>query len=408
MGFLSRKENWFILILLLITLSVSPAFALSSEDDRNYLLIGCMGLGFVFFLFSHSYTPKIDNRLIMMICLMFIFQTLFHIEVVRFSSIFFTCMYVLYFMLANRLFHRGRPSLEKFRQVIKVLIYAYFLVLLIQQVCVLTGLPIFNGYHISVSERWKLNALSAEPSHTSRFVGILMYVFLSLTDDMVGRRLTIFESFKNYRNVWLPFLWIMLTTVSGTAILVLLLIFSRFFSKRIIWMCVIFLLLIVGVVAKSEIAALSRFAKFSAAAVTLSADAMIATDHSASVRIVPMLLCLSKIDLLTIEGWVGKGMGNVATWLADEMSGIPDGFSAGAMAAFALEYGIIIALFYIIISFKLCYDKRYGFASVGLWMICCILIGINSQIGWCCITFLYLSKQFRPLINANKSIQQLA
>ena len=89
MGFLSRKENWFILILLLITLSVSPAFALSSEDDRNYLLIGCMGLGFVFFLFSHSYTPKIDNRLIMMICLMFIFQTLFHIEVVRFSSIFF-------------------------------------------------------------------------------------------------------------------------------------------------------------------------------------------------------------------------------------------------------------------------------------------------------------------------------
>lgn len=351
MGFLSRKENWFILILLLITLSVSPAFALSSEDDRNYLLIGCMGLGFVFFLFSHSYTPKIDNRLIMMICLMFIFQTLFHIEVVRFSSIFFTCMYVLYFMLANRLFHRGRPSLEKFRQVIKVLIYAYFLVLLIQQVCVLTGLPIFNGYHISVSERWKLNALSAEPSHTSRFVGILMYVFLSLTDDMVGRRLTIFESFKNYRNVWLPFLWIMLTTVSGTAILVLLLIFSRFFSKRIIWMCVIFLLLIVGVVAKSEIAALSRFAKFSAAAVTLSADAMIAADHSASVRIVPMLLCLSKIDLLTIEGWVGKGMGNVATWLADEMSGIPDGFSAGAMAAFALEYGIIIALFYIIISF---------------------------------------------------------
>lgn len=234
MGFLSRKENWFILILLLITLSVSPAFALSSEDDRNYLLIGCMGLGFVFFLFSHSYTPKIDNRLIMMICLMFIFQTLFHIEVVRFSSIFFTCMYVLYFMLANRLFHRGRPSLEKFRQVIKVLIYAYFLVLLIQQVCVLTGLPIFNGYHISVSERWKLNALSAEPSHTSRFVGILMYVFLSLTDDMVGRRLTIFESFKNYRNVWLPFLWIMLTTVSGTAILVLLLIFSRFFSKRIL------------------------------------------------------------------------------------------------------------------------------------------------------------------------------
>ena len=97
MGFLSRKENWFILILLLITLSVSPAFALSSEDDRNYLLIGCMGLGFVFFLFSHSYTPKIDNRLIMMICLMFIFQTLFHIEVVRFSSIFLhACMcYIL-------------------------------------------------------------------------------------------------------------------------------------------------------------------------------------------------------------------------------------------------------------------------------------------------------------------------
>lgn len=403
MDFLSKRYNRLILFFIFITLSISPAFALSPEDDRNFLLIGSMGLGFIFLIFSHPYRPRIDYKLILLIFLMFGFQLLFHRGSFRPSSIFFTCMFFFYFMLTIRVFFKGKPSAEEFLRIIRLLIYAYFIVLLIQQFCVATGLPVLNGSHITMKEPWKLNSLSAEPSHTSRFVGILMYAYLSIEDKIAGHKLTFFESFKQSKKVWIAFLWVILTTVSGTGMLVVILIMARYFSTKILWVGTIMLGTILGIAAKSEITALARFASFSSAVMTMSPEAMIEADHSASVRVVPMILCISKIDPLSIDGWIGKGMGNVSSWLSHEMPGLPDGFSGGAMAAFALEFGLIISIIYFITSFKLCYDKNYKISSIGLWIICCVLIGINSQIGWCCITFLYLTKQFKLSECAQKS-----
>lgn len=403
MEFLKKIYNKEILYFILVTLAVSPAFATSEIDNRNFLLIGSMGLGFIFLIFSHPYRPRIDYKLILLIFLMFGFQLLFHRGSFRPSSIFFTCMFFFYFMLTIRVFFKGNPSAEEFLRIIRLLIYAYFIVLLIQQFCVATGLPVFNGSHITMKEPWKLNSLSAEPSHTSRFVGILMYAYLSIEDKIAGYKLSFFESFKQSKKVWIAFLWVILTTVSGTGMLVVILIMARYFSTKILWVGVLMLGTILGIAAKSDITALSRFASFSQAVITLSPEAIIEADHSASVRVVPMILCISKIDPLSIDGWIGKGMGNVSSWLSQEMPGLPDGFSGGAMAAFALEFGLIIALFYFILSFKLCYDKDYKISSIGLWVSCCVLIGINSQIGWCCLTFLFLSKQYKTKKCVQKS-----
>lgn len=403
MEFLKKRYNKEILYFILVTLAVSPAFATSEIDNRNFLLIGSMGLGFIFLLFSHPYRPRIDYKLILLIFLMFGFQLLFHRGSLRLSSIFYTCMFFFYFMLTIRLFFRGKPTAGEFIKIVKFLIYAYFIILLVQQFCVLTGLPVFNGIGI-MSSKWKLNSLSAEPSHTSRFVGILMYAYLSIEDKSAGYKLSFFESFKHSKKVWIAFLWVILTTVSGTGILVVFLILSRYFSTKMMWVGVLMLGTILGIAAKSEVTALSRFATFSSAVMTLSPEAMIAADHSASVRFVPMILCISKINPFSMDGWIGKGMGYVSSWLSDEMPGLPDGFSAGGMAAFALEYGLIISIIYFVLSFKLCYDKNYKISSIGLWIICCLLIGINSQLGWCCITFLYLSKQF----NLNAKISSVS
>lgn len=60
MEFLSSRSNRIVFIWILITLSISPAFATDPIDNRNYLLIGSMFLGPIIVLFSGKFLPKFD------------------------------------------------------------------------------------------------------------------------------------------------------------------------------------------------------------------------------------------------------------------------------------------------------------------------------------------------------------
>lgn len=132
---------------------------------------------------------------------------------------------------------------------------------------------------------------------------------------------------------------------------------------------------------------------------------MMATDHSASVRVVPAILCIERIEPLSLRGWVGEGGGSTATWMSNYMPGVPKGWSGGAMASYALEYGLLVSLLFIGLSFNWCYDKNNKLCTIGLWLICVVLIGVNSQIAWLCILMLYLDKNL-SVRNENKSILQ--
>lgn len=56
-----NKDIWKkIFIGIIVSLSISPSFATSDLDNRNFLLIGCMCLGpIIFFIFEKS---NMENR----------------------------------------------------------------------------------------------------------------------------------------------------------------------------------------------------------------------------------------------------------------------------------------------------------------------------------------------------------
>lgn len=402
----NRKIWRYIFYGIVISLSVSPALATDDIDNRNYLLIGCMYLGPIFFIYFHEIRKRTDALIITLITLIFATQILFNFRTMRWSSIFFSCMFFIYFLVGIKIAIKAQINYSQICLITKSLIYAYAIVLIIQQFCVLVGLPVFNGV-IVYQNPWKLNSLSAEPSHTSRFLGVLMYSFLTFKDKQRGKIIGFRKSFKENKKVWLSFLWVTLTTISGTAFIVLGLILARYLEGKKIIVGIVLLAAVFGIGVNSEITGLKRSTTFLASVTTGDTQAMIKADHSASIRVVPWILCIERINPFTLKGWVGEGGGSSSKWMSDKMYGVPNGWTGGAIANYILEYGLLVGLIFLFFSFNCCYDKHNKLSTIGLWLICVIFIGVNTQIGWLCILMLFLDKNLK-VNHANKSFLQSA
>lgn len=378
--------------IIVITLSISPAFLTSQEDGRNFLLIGCMCLGPLVYVFSMNRTFEIDKEILWFVVGFFLISIVFNFHSIRWSSLMFTCMFLFYFLAAVHCANKGKVELNGICRICEKIVYAYCLVLIIQQFCVALGLPVFNANNLTIDEPWKLNALSAEPSHTSRYVGVLMFSYLVCKNRVKGKRIKFLESFCENKMIWFSFLWVMLTTVSGTAVIVVGLIMTLYLTKRnaTIFIGLILITIVFGM--SSDITALKRSTGFLSAVISGNLDSMIEADHSASVRVVPWILCLQRLNVFSLRSWVGEGAGSTSLWMSDYMPGVEFGWTGGGIANFMVEYGLIVGLFYLIFSFRCCYNPNYKICSIGLWIICIVLLGINMQIAWLCMLMLYLDK----------------
>ena len=407
MEILSVKDNRALFYFIITTLSISPACTSDLIDNRNYLLIGAMFLGPLIIIFSNRIIEKIDTPIALLIITIFLTQIIFHFSTIRFSSIFFSCMYLIYFSATIRVFKRAKITANNFISVLRGLIIAYAIILLIQQFCVLTGLPVINQLGTTSDNSWKLNSLSAEPSHTSRYVGLLMYTLLIEFDYKIGYKASFYFSFRQNKWTWICFLWIMLTIQSGTAFLILIIIFARYISRqRIIMASIILTIISLGGI-YGNFKPLKRSVTFVASIFTGNPKEMISADPSASVRVVPTILCLERINPFSINGWIGEGSGSISTWMSKEFPGVKKGWTGGATAGYTLEYGLLVGLLLLVFTFKWCYDPNHKLESIGFWVICLVLEGINMQMAWLCITLLYLSKQ-KPYINQEQSNSHLA
>lgn len=390
---------------IVITLSISLAFA-QGDDDRDYILIGCMTFGPIIYVSSLTKLIKVDKVLLVFMTIMLIIPILFGFQYIRWSSLFFSYMFFFYFLAGIHCAIKGNVRVGDISWITKKIIYAYAIVLILQQFCVLIGIPIINGSALTPDEPWKLNALSAEPSHTSRLVGVLMFAFIYCQSILAGHKLSFTQSLKRDSMVWIAFLWVTLTTVSGTAMLIIFVILLMFYSEKSLPIIGFILFLFLTVGAMSDMTAVKRSSSFIGSVLTVDTDKMINADHSASVRIVPWILCIQHINIFTFRSWVGEGMGTVAQWMSIYMPGVPSDFSGGGSANMLVEQGLIIGLLYLVITFRLCYSKQYKLSSIGLWILCIVTEGINMQMTWLCLLILFLVKYLRSHnIRVNRKIR---
>lgn len=381
----------FFLVIIIISLAVSPAFALG-EGNRNLLLIGVMGVcPFLILKYKKFYWSEV--WLLLFMASIILLPLLNQPASMRWSTVMYSFMFGIAFIAYARLLHRNKFNIQSYQKLLKYLIYAYFVVLLIQQFCVLTGLPIFNLSNYNPIEPWKLNSLSAEPSHSARIVAFLMYCYITVKEKIIKKGYNFRLDFKDDKWVWLSFLWTMLTMGSGTAFVfipIVLLKFIRF--KTLIPLTAIigvvfFLVNIMG------INVFERPFKVFIATLTLDVDTIIEADHSASLRIVPMIVLAQMTDLTTVNGWFGHGIDYVSSFLSFLIPGVPVGFSGGGLFQLLSEYGFIPFVLFIVFSFSNSNGKD-NYLNIVFWFMLVFMYGINSQIVWLCIILLFTNKYF--------------
>ncbi|WP_443632135.1 hypothetical protein ABXT64_06555 [Candidatus Marifrigoribacter sp. Uisw_064] len=393
---LKKRIRPYLLILILTALAVSPAFALG-EGNRNLLLIGVMGLSPIIILYFGRF-DRINPWLAFFMVSIIIFPLIYQPQSMRWSTVLYAIMFCLTFIAYKELLYHSKFTVIHYYKLLKYLIYAYFIVLLIQQFCVLTGLPIFNLSNYNPITPWKLNSLSAEPSHTARVVALLLYSYITIKELLLDRSYNFRLDFKKDKWVWIAFFWTMVTMGSGTAFLfigVVLLKLIRFknFIPFLIIGCVMFV--IVDFVGSNSI---NRTYNVVLATASLDESIIIEADHSASFRIVPMIVLAKMLDVTTLNGWFGYGIDYVSTFMSNFIKGGGDKVSGGGLFALAIEYGLVSFFLFIIFSIKACYDKNDRLLSVIFWFLLVFMMGVNIQITWLCIILLISNKMFKQLL----------
>lgn len=393
MKFLSAKNNRRLFYILLFVVSTSLSFASNGADRRNLLLIAVMGVCPLFLLFYHQFLRKIDIPVIVIVTLTFSTQIFFNYATFRASTVLFSCMFYVFFLAAVRVFYNSNMQYRQLIRAVRWLIIAYALVLIFQQICAVLDLPVFNRL-THVDNPLKVNSLGTEPSHSVRYVGVLFYTYLVTMDKLAGRSISLTESFRCDVPVWLSMLYVMIMSISGTGILVLLLLLTKYVSAKNILYITGFSALVIGVGLSSDFEPLQRSSSFVVAAATLDPGKMMDADQSAAIRTAPVVLCARRLNPMKLSTWVGEGIDTTKKWMPTMVPGMLENTSFGGLFNLAVEYGLLLVLVFGYFSFRWCYDPAHRITTIGLWFLCVFMEGINMQMAWMCILMLYINKRY--------------
>lgn len=378
----------------LTLLLVSPAFALGS-GARNMLLIIAMAISPTVLILYPVFARKTDIALLTFLFLTIACPLLNHPLTMRWSTALYTGMFGVYAMALYRLFMFSEVTSSDLARFFRIVIYAYFIVLLIQQFCVLTGLPIFNVSNYNILEPWKLNSLMSEPEHSSRMLALLMYSYLTMREIEVGKSFTFEESWKNEKPMWIVFLYSMLTMVSAGAYVFLLVVLSKFMTKKMLLYLSLLVCLMVAVVNADTF---MRTYKLAIATLTFDIHEMYSADQSGALRFVPSILCLQHIDIWSWDAWFGEGIDYVSTFISNYLPGVAKGYVGGGLFQYAVDYGLISFLIFTIFSFRVCYDPNNRISSLAFWLFSVLLSGINVQLLWSTLMLLMIDKEMHKQI----------
>ena len=372
--------------LYIIFFSVSISY-FSGEGNRNLLLIYFMSLTPII-LFTIKKIDKTDFLLIFFILIIVLTQYFAYSETLRWSTIIFTLIFCFAFIAYKRLIHFANISFQRYQSLVKFLIYSFFVVLIIQQFCVIANLPIFNVSNYNSEIPFKLNSLTSEPSHTSFYLSLLMYTFILTREYQFNNKYNFIKLIKVDFYVWVCFFWCMISTFSAAGIFYLFVVLLKLLNN------IIFTILFIsfyGIFNFLNLESFSRIQNTLNTVLTLEPEKIIDADKSISYRIVPTLYAFKIIDLNNMDGWFGKGTDYMKNDLVNQIHGTPDDSAIGSMFTFAVDYGVIPFFIFLIFCIKHCIDRQQFLSYIFLFF-GVLLNSINTQMLWFTIILLFTNK----------------
>ncbi|HAB40031.1 MAG TPA: hypothetical protein DCE52_18870 [Rhodobacteraceae bacterium] len=348
------------------------------DDNRNFLLIGFMAISPLIFLFRYI----VQDFFLLLFCLsIIIIQPLANPESIRWSTIFFTLMFSLSYTAYQNLLKETRFKIESFIFIVRSLMYAFIIVYLIQQVSVLVGFTIINESNYSITQKWKLNSLSAEASHAARIINILMFSYISLEELRRGENYSFKIHFWNDRYLIIGYLWMCLTMQSTTALIFLIIVLMKVLKVNIIPLLTASAFLVIILITLSSGEITYRFLNFVQAFSTFDYVILMEMDHSGSLRIAPLLVLSDLIDPFSFKGLFGHGIDSVSAFMSNYISGVHKGYTGGGMLRVWYEYGFFTTAFFIVFTLRVTASLK-SISYFLFWLNIVFVGGPNNQIVW--------------------------
>lgn len=264
----------------LVVFSTCLAFSFDSSA-RNLLLVGFMALASLSIVFYRQ-VQKSDFLLLLFVFCLFFFPVFAHDFETRWSTVIYSCLFCMSFIAFVRAFHVAQFSQLDFLNTLRFLLYAYCIVLIIQQISVIVGLPPINLRNYNPAEPFKLNALGAEPSWSARIMALLFYCYITVKEYVLNRQYNFKENIKEDKWIWFAFLWSIITMISGTAMIFLAFVLLKFIRiKKVLSIIPLFFILFV-VAESSHFEPYERMKNTTLATLTLDEQKIVEADHSAS------------------------------------------------------------------------------------------------------------------------------
>lgn len=231
---------------------------------------------------------------------------------IRFSTIGYLGLFIGMYITYYNLIYSKSLTLNYFIKLVRILIIAFAVCLLLQQISILIGIrnfPFINLANLNFLAIDKLPSLTIEPSHSARILTALMFAYIKCNEIKNNTPFKISYLFIS-ENKWTTycFLWSMLTMGSGTAFMGLGILSVYFITKRNFIYIIPFFLLMLTV---GEIIGVKQMQRatnlFEATILTRNVETMHETEGSGATRIIPVVNTFTDTDLFDQETWLGKG-----------------------------------------------------------------------------------------------------
>jgi hypothetical protein len=290
---------------------------------------------------------------------------------------------------------RANFTRSRLGALIRLVIYMNVVCMVLQQACVVLGLPVINiNPDFSdqfMSELWlfRLNALSSEPSYGATIVVVLAYVYYLLFPTFRGEWL----------RFWLPaiYLWVFFNSALAT-LLVPVIVLTLLTGKRW-WLMpltvILAYLLVQQVDSDNRIIVLLQELN-----IRNFADTFIDVDLSGAFRVVPVLFFAEQANIGSPNFWLGNGIDYGSMYISKLMPGLELDFNfpGGVLPFMLFDYGMLCFLAFCIFLHRTCCTGNV----LVFWILAFFVMvnaNFNTQLMWVLITYMFAGKMMLEKTN---------
>ena len=298
--------NFTVFVLVLFCIQYIP---LESRAGVSMLKIGVSFLCLFFLLMRPPFMSKALMLLTAYFVVVFALVSL-HPQTFRLSTMLYLLSFIIvYLYVYDSVVCREIIDYETFMKFIVGLIYAYTVVLMMQQALIIFGIRSFPLLNLTqfLDRGIGANSLSYEPSSAARIMAVLYLSLIRMLELKLNRAVTVSDLWQDYKWLTIGFLWTMLTMGSGTAMICLVLLSFYFLNLRHIIMVIALSITFIIGIQYIEFKPIQRVKVSVTAMLTGDKKDVMEADGSAASRIVPIMNFFA-LDFMDKDTWLGRGI----------------------------------------------------------------------------------------------------